>query len=448
VTDYWCELAWLGGATATAGVLLRVDGDRFAAVTADVQAPPADAERLAGLTLPALANAHSHAFHRALRGRTQVGTWSFWTWREQMYRAAARLTPERYYRLARAVFGEMALAGLAVVGEFHYVHHQPDGTPYDDPNAMGLALLEAARDAGVRLTLLDTLYLHGGLDASGYRELSASQRRFGDRDVESWAARVEALPTTPTARIGAAAHSVRAVDPDALRYVAAWSVARGAPLHIHLSEQALENEQCRALHGCSPTELLDATGVLGAQCTAVHATHVDDDDIERLGVTRTRICACPTTERDLADGIGPFARLRAAGCTLAIGTDSHAVIDGFEEARAIELDERLATGCRGTSSVEDLLVAATSEGCASVGWSDTGRLTTGALADFVTVGLDSVRLTGTNREAALASVLYAATAADVTDVVVGGNPVVRGGVHARVDVAPELAAAIADLMDS
>lgn len=450
MTDYWCELAWLGGPAATAGVVLRIEAGRFTAVTPSVASPPPGAERLGGLTLPVLANAHSHAFHRALRGRTQTGSGSFWTWREQMYRAAARLTPERYHRVARAVFAEMALAGYGVVGEFHYVHHQPDGTPYSDPNAMADALVQAARDAGVRITLLDALYQHGGLDGSGYRALADEQRRFGDRDVDAWVQRVDALASSAseTVRVGVAAHSVRAVDPDGLHAVAQWSAAHGTPLHVHLSEQPAENEQCRAAHGCSPTELLDAHGVLAAECVAVHATHVDDHDVARLGAARAVICACPTTERDLADGIGPFGRLRAAGCRLAIGSDSHAVIDGFEETRAIELDERLATGRRGTFAVDALLAAATVDGCAAIAWPDTGRLEAGALADLVTVSLDSVRLAGADAASVLASAAYAATASDVAHVVIGGETVVRDGAHCRIDATRELASVIPELMDA
>ncbi|MGH2967710.1 MAG: amidohydrolase family protein, partial [Solirubrobacteraceae bacterium] len=201
MTRLWCELAWLGGERAEAGVLLEVEGERLSAVSAGVD-PPADAERLAGLTLPGLANAHSHAFQRALRGRTQAGTGTFWTWREQMYELAERLDPDSCFALSRAAFGEMALAGITCVGEFHYVHHAPGGAPYDDPNAMGRAVIAAAEEVGIRITLLDACYLHGGVE------------RFRDPDPISWAARVDALHESPTVRIGAAIHSMRAVDPE------------------------------------------------------------------------------------------------------------------------------------------------------------------------------------------------------------------------------------------
>ena len=227
----------------------------------------------------------------------------------------------------------MALAGVTCVGEFHYLHHAPDGTPYDDPNAMGRAVLAAAGAAGLRITLLDACYLTGGL------------ARFRDRDAAAWAERVDAIAERGASKIGAAIHSVRAVDPDGARVVAEW--AGGRPLHAHVSEQPKENEECLAAHGRTPTGLLADAGALSADFTAVHATHLTDDDVALLGGAGVTACLCPTTERDLADGIGPARRLAEAGARLATGSDSHAVIDPFEEARAIELDERLATGVRG-----------------------------------------------------------------------------------------------------
>ncbi|HWM18701.1 MAG TPA: formimidoylglutamate deiminase [Ilumatobacteraceae bacterium] len=438
-TSYWCELAWLGGDTVAAGVTIDVDGDRITRVQPGVSEPPTTATRLAGLTLPGMANAHSHAFHRVLRGATQIGVGSFWTWREQMYEAAARLTPESYHRLARAVFAEMALAGITCVGEFHYLHHDVGGVPYDDPNAMGAALIGAAAAAGIRITLLDTCYLHGGIGV----ELDPVQRRFGDGDALAWATRASALESlsSATARIGAAIHSVRAVDPASAEVVGAWAADRDVPLHSHVSEQPAENEQCVAAYGITPVGLLDRHGLLGERFTAVHATHLTDADVDALGASRTTVCLCSTTERDLADGIGPARALRDAGSTLALGSDSHAVIDLFEEARAVEHHERLATLVRGNHDAPSLLRAATTNGHASLGWPDAGQLAVGALADLCTVRLDSVRLAGAHREHLLESVVFAATAADVDHVVVGGEVIVRNGTHVRIDVAAELAGA-------
>jgi formiminoglutamate deiminase len=442
VSAWHAELAWLGpGRGVAERVLVEVEGERIAGVTEGVE-PPGGAARLAGLTVPGLANGHSHAFHRALRGRTQRGRGDFWSWREQMYRLAATLDPDRYLELATATYAEMALAGITAVGEFHYLHHDPAGRPYADPNRMGEALAEAAGRAGVRLTLIDTCYLRAGLDG---RPLAGAQVRFGDGDAGAWAERAGALRDRPGLRVAAGIHSVRAVDPAAMATVAAWAADRDAPLHLHLSEQRAENEACLAATGRTPAALASSAGVLGPRTTAVHATHLTGDDLARLGATGTTVCLCPTTERDLADGVGPARALADAGSPLCLGSDSHAVIDLFEEARAVELDERLASERRGHHRPADLLAAATAAGMDALGW-DAGRLEPGRLADLVTVGLGSVRLAGTRPADAVDQVVFAATAADVTSVVAGGRQVVRDGRHLLVgDVGAALGRAIAAL---
>ena len=459
---YWCELAWLGGPRAEPGVVIEVEGDRIAEVAAGARTRPEDAVPLGGLTLPALANAHSHAFHRALRGRTHGGRGNFWTWRDLMYQVAARLDPDRYYRLARAVFAEMALAGIGVVGEFHYVHHRADGRPYDDPNAMGLALIAAARDAGLRLTLLDTLYLHGGLDADsshghsppepepshGHSPLRPEQARFSDGSAERWAERAENLAAAaagPAVRVGAAVHSVRAVDPPSIKVAVDWTRDRGAPLHFHASEQPAENEQCLAVHGRTPVEVIADAGGLGPGTTLVHATHVTEHDLALIGEAGAHCCFCPTTEHDLADGVGPAEALMRAGARLCVSSDSHAVVDLLTEARTVELDQRAATGDRGVFGVEELATMATAAGYRSLGWPDGGTLEAGALADFATVRLDSVRTAGVDAESALAAAVFAATSADIHHLVVGGRAVVHKGRHTTVGVAAELTAAVTEV---
>lgn len=430
----WCELAWLGGDRAEAGVVIDVEGERIAAVTR-AAAPPEGAERLAGATIAGLANAHSHAFQRALRARTEAsGRGSFWTWREQMYELAERLDPDSYLGLARATFGEMALAGITLVGEFHYLH-----AAAGDPNAMGDAVAQAAAEAGLRMTLIDACYLHGGFG----EEAQGAQRGFSDGTAEAWAERVDALASGPRLRIGAAIHSVRAVDPESAARVAEWANGRGAPLHAHVSEQPAENESCLAAHGMTPTALLAEAGALSERFTAIHATHVTDDDVALLGAAGATCCLCPTTERALADGIGPAARLRDAGARLALGSDSQFAIDLLEEARAVELDERLASGERGRHDAAALLAAATSSGYSCLGWPEGGRIEAGALADLTTVALDGVRMAGTPPEHALEAVVFAATAADVRHVMTGGRWVVRDGRHATIDVAAELSAVLA-----
>jgi formiminoglutamate deiminase len=442
VTRYYADHAWLGTRAGQAhGVLIEIEAGRITAVTADVDQPPPDAVRLSGLTLPGLANAHSHAFHRALRGRTHAGKGTFWTWRERMYEVAARLDPESYLALATATYAEMALAGVTCVGEFHYLHHPAEGGRYADPNAMGAALIEAARRAGIRITLLDTAYLTSTVDG---QPLEGVQTRFGDGEAEAWAKRAGELRTAPHARIGAAVHSVRAVPAAQIPTVARWAAERAAPLHVHLSEQRAENAACLAHYHRTPTQVLDDAGALGPATTVVHATHLTDDDRAALGDSGTGACFCPTTERELADGIGPARALVDAGSPVSLGSDSHAVIDLLEEARAVELHERLRDERRGHFGADELLHAATLAGHQALGWEDAGTITAGARADLVTVRLDSVRTAGFDPAQPTAMAVFAATAADVTHVVVDGRVVVRDGVHSGIqDVPRALSVAIA-----
>jgi len=437
---WWCELAWLGGDRPVADVTIETGGGSIVSVNPGTPLPPG-ATQLKGITIPGLANAHSHAFHRGMRGRTQSGAGTFWTWREEMYALAAVLEPESYFRLARATFAEMVLAGVTCVGEFHYLHHQPGGAPYADPNAMGQAMLSAAAEAGLRITLLDTCYLQGGPGVA----LNEVQLRYSDGSGERWIERVEALRGSATARVGAAIHSVRAVDPATIELVAQWANGRGCPLHAHVSEQPLENEQSQEAYGMSPIAVLARGGALSDRFSAVHATHVDAADVALLARAGSFVCMCATTERDLADGIAPTDAFRDARVAMTVGSDSNAVIDLFEEARAIELDQRLASGQRGTHSARSLLEAATTIGHRSLGWPEAGRIEVGAPADFVTIGLSSVRTAGAVPEHAVASVVFAATAADVTDVVVAGEQIVSNSTHRTIDVATELMLALEDL---
>ena len=429
--SYLLERAWVDGAVHD-DVQVEIEDGRFSAVTPatgslhfpDGATPekqrdprltgdPDATTHLPGLTIPGLANCHSHAFHRALRGRTQRGRGTFWTWREQMYDVAARLDPETYRALATVVFREMAAAGITCVGEFHYLHHQPDGTPYDDPNEMGHALLEAARTAGIRITLLDTCYLTAGIG----RPVEGVQRRFSDGTVEAWADRLSGIDAHDGTLVAGAYHSVRAVPLDQMR------TRTTSPLHIHLSEQVAENEQCLAAYGLTPTQVFAEAGHLTEHNTLVHATHLTDGDIALIGAARSFVDFCPTTERDLGDGIGPSRILHDAGARLTLGSDSHAAIDLFEEMRAVELDERLATQRRGHWNAAELLEAGIRHD--SLGWHDAGRIAVGCRADLVTVGTDHVRTAGTGADEHTA--VFAAVAEDVTHVVADGRVVFREG---------------------
>ena len=439
MTAFWCEHAWLGDGPVE-GVRLMVDGGRFTSVEV-APTPGPDDHRLDGIVLPGFANAHSHAFHRALRGRTHDEGGTFWTWRRRMYDLAARLDPDSYLALARAAYAEMALAGVTCVGEFHYLHFPAGGASYADPNAMGRAVVQAAADAGIRLTLLDACYVAGGLGADGHLPLDEVQRRFSDGDAAAWAERVAGLTEHDGVRVGTAIHSVRAVPAEQLAVVAAARPDR--PLHVHLSEQVQENDACDGFYGRSPTALLEEHGVLGPRTTAVHATHLSDKDIAILGGSGTTICACPSTEADLADGIGPFRRLRDSGSPLCVGSDQHALTDLLCEARGVEHAERLATGERGRFSPAALLDALTVAGHASLGWPGAGRLAVGQRADLVAVRRDSPATAG----ASPAQVVMAASAADVHTVVVDGRVVVRDGQHVLGDVGRLLDEAIRPLWE-
>jgi formiminoglutamate deiminase len=438
--SFWCERAWLPPGVVAERVSIETASGRIAAVTPGVD-PPDGAVRLRGLVVAGFADVHSHAFHRALRGHTHAAGGDFWSWRELMYMVADRLDPDSYRDLAVAVFAEMVLAGITCVGEFHYLHHDRDGRRYADPNAMGAAVLDAAAQAGVRITLLDTCYLDGGFG----RPLQGAQLRFGDGDVEVWAGRVADLGDLrgrPHAKVAAAIHSVRAVGPAAMAAVARWTGERDLPLHVHLSEQVAENRECLERYGRTPAQLLADAGALRPATTAVHATHLTAGDLGLLASSGAGACLCPTTERDLADGIGPARALADDGVALSLGTDSNAVVDMFEEARGVEMDERLTTRRRGHFAGAALLEMATVNGHRALGWPDAGRIEVGARADLVAIDLGSPRTAGTGRGPDAA--VFAATAADVTDVVVDGRHVVRDRHHVDVpDVGAALAAAIA-----
>jgi formiminoglutamate deiminase len=441
VPSFWMPYAHLPDRVASDVMIIEDDGVITEVITG--------ANRIAadltfdGIGLPGFANAHSHAFHRALRGRTHADGGTFWTWRQQMYVVAGRLHPDSYFALARAVYAEMVLAGMTVVGEFHYLHHDRDGRPYADPNAMSEAIVAAAQEAGIRLTLLDVCYLSGGLSSDGHRPLDPVQRRFDDGGVEAWAERVgtfaAAHADSTVIRISGAAHSVRALPAGDLDRLA---TARPAgPLHVHLSEQPAENAAVQDFYGCTPTELLDRCGLLGAQTTAVHATHLTDGDISLLGGTGTGVCFCPTTERDLADGIGPARALVDAGSPLSLGSDQHALIDMFSELRGLEMHERLSTHQRGRFTPAELITAATGAGHDALGWSGGGRLQVGSPADLVIVDPMSVRTAGSAPE----QVHYAATAADVTDVIIGGRRVVTDRQHRLGPVGSMITQSLTDL---
>jgi len=442
-TSFWCETLVIDG-VPTKEVRLEVDAGRLTRVWPDALPEPADV-RL-GTVLPGLANAHSHAFHRALRGRTHADGGDFWRWRERMYDVANRLDPDTYYDLARAVFAEMLVSGFTAVGEFHYAHHRPDGSVYEPAHAMELALAAAARHVGIRLVLLDTAYLQGGIG----KPLAEEQLRFGDGSAAGWLGRWRGLRDRLGAdtasgqgglvTLGAALHSVRAVPPEAMREILAGLPA-DVPLHVHLSEQPQENVDCQAAFGLTPTALLHSLGALAPRLSVVHATHLTDEDLSLLGAAGVTVVMCPTTEADLGDGIGPARELSRAGAPLALGSDQNAVIDPLLEIRGLEMGERLRSGARGCFTPAELLAAASAQGYAALGLGGS-VLHPGDPCDLVEVATDSIRTVGSHAD----QLPLTATASDVRRVIVGGRIVADGGRLANSGAEPRPEAMMAEAL--
>jgi formiminoglutamate deiminase len=458
-TRYWCESAWVDGAVAHGVLLSADDTGTLTAVETGIDTAPSDAEAVSGFVLPGGVNAHSHAFHRMLRGRTHGDGGTFWTWREVMYSVAAKLDPQAYETVARAVFAEMLAGGYTSVGEFHYVHHAQDGTPYgterprgdasDDAglraHAMERALARAAASAGIRIRLLDTCYLTGGIDA----ELSAEQARFGDGTIDGYMDRHAGLidtfadefpvetPGESFVHVGAAIHSIRAVPAANLQRFTELSGA----VHVHLSEQPAENEASQAAYGATPTEVLARSGVVDDRLSAVHATHLSKQDIAILAGAQSTIVMCPCTEADLADGIGPARELADAGAVISLGSDQHVVLDALRETQGLEAGERLRSGQRGRFSPAELITALTAGGARSLDL-PVGSLEVGKACDFVALRTDSMRTMGSLDE----QIILTASASDVHLTVTGGRVRVRDGVHTELgDIAELYAQAFAAL---
>jgi formimidoylglutamate deiminase len=390
--------------------------------------------------LPGMINAHSHAFQRVLRGRTEHRTAnqqdSFWTWREMMYSAATRLTPEDIYDASRMAFLEMALSGITAVGEFHYLHHAPDGVPYDDPNLLAKEVIRAANDIGLRIALLRVAYAR-----SGYQiEANPRQQRFLERDPEIYLRNLDKLiddvtrgtsPKAPhaTAWVGIAPHSVRAVPLDYLREAAAYANEHQLQVHMHVAEQPAEVSACVEEYGRTPIALLDSEGLLSERFTAVHAIHVTPKAIPSLARTGVIVCACPTTERNLGDGVVPADEYFKQGVAVCLGSDSHAQIDLLEDARELEYHLRLQKLERAVlGGASQLFDCATTNGARSIGAAG-GALEAGKPADFFAVALDDPSIAGASPDDLLSGIVFAATRAAVREVVVGGKPIVSEGQH-------------------
>jgi len=383
------------------------------------------------IVLPGVASAHSHAFQRALRGRTQRGKrsgGSFWSWRGLMYSLAARIGPEHLYDLSRYAFVELASAGVTSVGEFHYLHHDRGGEPYAERTLLADTVVRAAIDAGLRITLLRVVYLRGGFG----RPLEDTQRRFADASIdhalEDTLALRDRWRDEPRVRVGLAPHSVRAVSKEDLRACASLASEHALPLHAHVSEQRREVRECLAEHGLRPVELLGEVGALGERFTAVHATHLDAREAALLGASRSFACVCRTTERDLGDGLPDLATLRARGVRFSVGADSHASSDPFEEARAMELDERTRAEAREVAlDAESIVRSLTHDGHASIGW-DLDALDEEVVPDSRDPGIDAP-LERTHTSALLDAIAWQASPRAVRSVRVAGREIVRDGHH-------------------
>lgn len=420
--------------------------------------------------LPGMTNAHSHAFQRVIRGRTEARTDAvtgdnFWTWRNAMYAAANRLSPEDLYDASRMAFLEMALGGITAVGEFHYLHRTSEGTPYDDPNLLSKQVVRAARDTGLRIALLRTAYARSGFQ----KQADERQRRFIEANSETFIGNTEALRrylarehAPDEAWAGVAPHSVRAVPLPYLHEVCSYAAEHNLPVHIHVAEQPAEVDACIAEHGRAPVALLNFEELLNEHFTAVHAIHISDAEVNALTNARAFVCACPTTERNLGDGIVQADLLVRMGFAaevfnphIALGTDSHAQIDLLEDARCLEYHLRLqrleravlpayreeASGRRwhieqgggnGLSGLAaTLLACATIGGAKSIGAASNGRLEAGQPADFFTVALDDPSIAGAGAEDLLPAIVFSLVRTAVRTVVVGGRTVVADGCHAQ-----------------
>lgn len=405
------------------------------------QAPEgSETVRLRGrLLIPGFVNGHSHAFQRAIRGRSEYrvpGRESddFWTWREQMYAAAQRLSPEDVEAVSHMAFVEMARAGITTVGEFHYLHHQADGTRYADPDELAHRVAAAAEAAGIRLVLLRVGYARAGYG----RDPDPRQALFIDRSPEETLASVERLRSRGL-RVGVAPHSVRAQPLHWLRTLGAYAKEHGLPLHMHVSEQPREIDECLAEHGMRPVDLLAREGLLDDRFTGVHGVHLTDGERRALGEVGSTICACPTTERNLGDGIVAAKELFEAGVSICFGTDSQIEIAPLQDARALEYHLRLRDLQRallGHPEGDDtpdrmaarLLECTAASGARSLGV-ETGRLEVGLPADLLSFDLDDPSICGAGPDTLLSTLVFSAERTALTDVWANGRKIVSEGRH-------------------
>ena len=428
------EHAWLPDGWARAARLDCSADGLFIAATAT-----ADTASTARWVLPGIANLHSHAFQRAMAGlaerRGGEGD-NFWSWRETMYAFAERITPDDLQAIAAQLYVEMLRAGYTQVCEFHYLHHAPDGKPYADPAAMSRALIAAARETGIGLTLLPVLYMRGGFDG---RALSLRQARFG-HSVDALLRLLEILRAqeNPLLRVGMAFHSLRAVPPDAMAAVLA-ALPNDMPRHIHISEQTAEVDECIAVHGARPVRWLLDHADLDAHWTLVHATHLDEGELHGIAASGATVALCPTTEANLGDGLFPLRAYLDAGGAWGIGSDSNSSVSPVEELRWLEYGQRLVARSRNvaadtrTPSVGETLLRGVARSAAASSGVALGALAAGRRADWIVLDADAPELAARGEGDVVDSWLFSGNRNLVREVVVGGRRVVRNGLHVDED---------------
>jgi len=438
-----------GQAHTGVGLMVDARGCVVGLAARDAVPPETQVVALPGRALlPGLANTHSHTFQRLFRSRAEgraAGGDTFWTWREQMYRAAGFVSPEDLYDVARATFLEMVCAGITVVGEFHYLHRDPAGRAYSDPNLLSSQVIAAAQSVGLRISLLRTGYFRAGFE----RQPHPGQRRFYE-PPEEYLSNLDDLAATfadtENVTVGAAPHSIRAVPLAELKRIAEYAHSRSPmPLHMHISEQVGENLACIAEYGATPVDLMASHGILSPQTTLIHAIHFTQPEFEKVAASSTTICSCPTTERNLGDGIFPADTAAQFGIPVAFGTDSQAQIDILEDARQLEYHLRLRDQQRGildASSRADwpsrepigtaLLGAATRNGYAALGL-EGGTLAAGEPADFFTVDLNDLSILGADAESLAAQAVFALSKTAIREVAVQGRLILEDGRHPYAD---------------
>jgi formimidoylglutamate deiminase len=415
----------------------QLDVDDAGRVTVTARDPtPVDLKSKA--LLPGFVNAHSHSFQRLIRGRAEsraVSGKDFWSWRNTMYQAAAHLSPEEVYDVARMCFLEMAHAGITTVGEFHYLHNTLDGTPYDDPNLIARQVIAAAQSVGLRIVLLRSAYLR-----SGYQlPLDPGQRRFFE-NVDAFLSNTASLRASYTeneadVRFGVAPHSIRAVPLDELHEIVSWARSNSLPIHMHVAEQIAENVECQREYGSTPVALLGRDGLLGEDFVAVHAIHLSSEEIAAFAKTQAIVCSCPTTERNLGDGIVQVDALMKLGVRHALGSDSQAQIDPLEDARELDYHLRLAQQQRAVlDQIDDRPIAERLFDCATIHGAhalavESGSLRPGEYGDMVSIDLEDISVAGHTPDTLLPLIVFGANRTAIRDVVVNGKTILQDGHH-------------------